>query len=71
VKTAWFTKCLTFPFFVVFVVAGCIVYVSAVVVFFVVFCVLCFVYCVLLECVLNSCNVCCLLCPIVVLLPPG
>jgi hypothetical protein len=26
----WFTKCLTFPFVVVFVVAGCIIYVLAV-----------------------------------------
>jgi hypothetical protein len=38
-----FVACSTFPFVVVFVVAGCIVYVLAVVVSFkVVFCVLCF-----------------------------
>jgi hypothetical protein len=35
VKNLWFSKCLTFRF-VVFVVAGCIVYVSAVVVSFIV-----------------------------------
>jgi hypothetical protein len=46
----WFTKCLTFPF-VVFVVAGFIVYVLAVVVSFIVV----FLYCV---CASNVCNVC-------------
>jgi hypothetical protein len=35
-ENCWFTKCITFPFFVVFVVAGCIVYVLAVVVYFIV-----------------------------------
>jgi hypothetical protein len=44
-----FSKCLTFPF-VVFVVAGCIVYVLAVVVSFIVV----FLYCV---CALFVCNV--------------
>jgi hypothetical protein len=47
----WFAKCLTFPFVVVFVVAGCIVYVLAVVLSFIVV----FLYCV---CTLNMCNVC-------------
>jgi hypothetical protein len=45
----WFAKCLTFPFIVVFVVAGCIVYVLAVLVSFIVV----FLYCV---CALNVCN---------------
>jgi hypothetical protein len=45
----WFTKC----FFVVFVVAGCIVHVLAVVVSYIVV----FLYCV---CALFVCNVCCL-----------
>jgi hypothetical protein len=39
-ENCWFTKCLTFPFVVVFVVAGCIVFVLAVVESFIV--VLCF-----------------------------
>jgi hypothetical protein len=47
-ENCWFTKCLTLPFIVVFVVADCIVYVLAVVVsFIVVFCVLCLCF----ECV--------------------
>jgi hypothetical protein len=60
----WFTKCLTFPFVVVFVVAGCIVYMSAEVVSIIVV----FLYCV---CAMNVCNVVLLVCSIVVLLPPG
>jgi hypothetical protein len=47
----WFTKSVTFPFVVVFVAAGCIVFVLAVVVSYTVV----FLYCV---CALNVCNVC-------------
>jgi hypothetical protein len=50
-EMCWFTKCFTFPFVVVFVVAGCIVYMLAVVVSFI----LVFLYCV---CAWNVCNVC-------------